>query len=79
MNNANEPAFPCGPDGYEPDWGMTKREFISAMCLQGILSNYAANSNPGDTKSAHENDVSVAVMYADALLAALEEDDGKEG
>ena len=47
---------------------MSKREWIAAMCLQGILANKNA------TKTTMWSTAQSAVMYADQLIAALELD-----
>lgn len=69
MNNANQPAYPIpdfvnGNGDVQPESiGLTKRELIAAMALQGIL----ANDIP------YENNVDASVNYADLLLAKLKE------
>ena len=37
----NEAAFPSRPylGIYDPEWGLTKRELIAAMAMQGLLAN----------------------------------------
>jgi hypothetical protein len=67
-DNGNEPAWPIHPHfengNYVPgSSGLTKREWMAAMCLQGLL---ARNHSSGQT-----NNVEWAVNYADALLAEL--------
>ncbi|MEZ6086353.1 MAG: hypothetical protein R3E58_20915 [Phycisphaerae bacterium] len=47
---------------------MTKRDWIAAMCLQGILANR------NTTKTTMWSTAQSAVMYADQLLAALDSD-----
>lgn len=47
--------------------GLTKRELFAAMCLQGMLGE---EGGPGCNPVTQ---VKAAVLYADALLAALEE------
>jgi len=44
--------------------GLTKRELIAAMAMQGLLSHY-------DTENLSEKFAPCAVAYADALLAEL--------
>lgn len=69
--SANEPAYPvpnsANVNGQE---GLTKRELIAAMAMQGLASTpYSGVSlSPADIVRL---DVSRAVMYADALLAEL--------
>lgn len=68
-NNKNEPAYPIADiheDMLYP--GLTKREVIAAMCLQGMLSN----QYKGSMGYANETLAIEAVEYADALLVHLE-------
>jgi hypothetical protein len=87
MSNANEPAFPVEVEhadgeihgiqtGNTTGWrkGITKREYFSAMAMQGLLScrameNITNNMGlPDLTIVAQE-----AVAYADHLLQQLEQ------
>jgi len=67
--SGNEPAYPWGEHGTALG-GLTKRELIAAMAMQGLASiAYTGVSlSPIDLVRL---DVSRAVMYADALLAEL--------
>lgn len=73
MDNNNLPAYP-NLDSYETGGtctpqsgrGLTKRELISAMCLQGILANH------GDSGAPFSAFAEAATHYADALLTHLE-------
>lgn len=74
-NDKNATAFPChGPSGQVFERGLTKREEIAKVALNGYLAgrnNSERQMPPGDT---HHADVAKAcVRYADALLAALAE------
>lgn len=75
MSNQNEPAFPAQPLGTdgkpvnEMATGLTKREFVAAMALQG----YCANSSHAETGT--DKKVFWAIEDADALLGALEPKD----
>jgi hypothetical protein len=63
-DNGNEPAFPIYCDGLcAPAPGLTKREWMAAMCLQAILTD---DSDINERHAAHE-----AVVFAEALLAEL--------
>jgi hypothetical protein len=71
--NGSEPAYPViGAPGSPEDYpGLSKRELIAAMAMQGLLANpfYAQEMQScncsGSTHSA-------AVYHADQLLAELE-------
>lgn len=63
----NAPAFPQGLNSGQPP-GLTKREWMAAMCLQGILSNKSMQ------RSTIWSVTQAAVMYAEQLLDCL---DGK--
>ncbi|MCB9849926.1 MAG: hypothetical protein H6817_04400 [Phycisphaerales bacterium] len=59
------PAFPQGLNTGQPV-GLSKREYMAVLCLQGILSN------KGIQKLTIWSASQSAVMYADQLLATLE-------
>lgn len=64
----NEPAFPAlnnETQFYVP--GLTKREYISAMNMQGLLAAWGQHDVTNFDEIAHD-----AVKAADALLAELE-------
>lgn len=69
MPDKNDSAFPyvITENTESASWGLTKLEYLSAMVLQGLLSNpsYNAKGNP-DTYA------SDAVKFATALLNELE-------
>jgi len=74
-NNGKQPAFPTTSEGAAfGSQGMSKREKIAAMAMQGLL----ANSNDD-----HEGDIPMlcrdSVRYADCLLATLEESEVQNG
>lgn len=60
-------AYPQGEHGSALG-GLTKRELIAVMALQGLAS---VPSPSGITDGAIAHDVGAAVAYADALLAEL--------
>ena len=79
VNNGDMPAMPFeGGDnnGRLPRWGLTKREKIAAMAMQGFLSNSVIgdcdlHENPADwIKDITES----SIEFADALLSKLEQD-----
>jgi hypothetical protein len=53
---------------FLPTGGLTKRELISAMCLQGLLPNYRTER----TSEGDEALAKLAVYQADALIAELQ-------
>lgn len=66
--NGVHSAFPAQLSG-----GMTKRELLAALCLQGLLAN--PDLNGFRSKEEYASD---AVAYADELLLALAQDLGEE-
>jgi hypothetical protein len=72
----NEAAFPSSPylGRYDPEWGLTKRELIAAMAMQGLLAN--PNLVNGITASLIAD---WAVDHADALIARLAANPVAEG
>jgi hypothetical protein len=63
----NSFAFPSSPDKYEPEFGLTKRELIAAMAMQGILANSRFDQGPRLVAEG-------ATQYADALIERLKAD-----
>jgi hypothetical protein len=70
MENKDKPAFPAEAKLQ----GLTKREKIAAMAMQGILANHWCQNEYGNNIHAlgHEHAAKQAVGYADALLKELE-------
>lgn len=83
MENSNQPAFPVQTDvlnDAENDMqvikgtpGLTKREYIAAMAMQGLLANARLweNMEHDDTQK-HEWIAMQSKQYADELLKQLE-------
>lgn len=72
MENENQPAFPPNA-GWEHSEakGLTKREYLAAMAMQGIISSM----HSPETRAGEGDPVMVAkdsVNYADALLKQLD-------
>jgi hypothetical protein len=69
----NEAAFPSSPylGRYDPEWGLTKRELIAAMAMQGMLAGAPIYDPNGVART--------AVAYADALIERLAADPVAEG
>ena len=78
MENKNTSAFPLFTDYGEGDKGhtdgLTKRELIAAMAMQGLLSGLGLKETNGIGYSEKEikNAVNNAIFAADALLNKLE-------
>jgi hypothetical protein len=78
MSNGNDPAFPgeteyfhgkdekTGTDIWDRFSGLTKREWMAALCLQGMLTDFGPDKNWIREQAAKE-----AIAFADALLAEL--------
>ena len=81
MSNKNEQVYPThevrGLDGggiLAPSYGLTKRELIAAMAMQGLLTNEANDQFKLDFDTANQWYDAVgeaSVKMADALLEAL--------
>lgn len=84
-NYADEAAFPRAAQYHEPkpdevllpaQWGLTKRELIAAMAMQGFCANPAVFApNPINgwqlVNCSDETLNKICISHADALLAAL--------
>lgn len=74
MSNADKPAYPIAgsyddehPQVIVPvEHGLTKRELIAAMCLQGLLSNSWDDKGREAPK--------ISVQMADALIEELQKE-----
>ncbi len=66
--NGNDPVYPSYffPEQYNPEFGLTKRELIAAMAMQGLL----AKPEEGRQFPIHIN-VAEAIEYADELIRQL--------
>jgi hypothetical protein len=69
-DNGNQSAFPSGKELYKgiDNFGLTKREYLAAMAMQGIL---AADDKDLLKFSFEQALPKLAVMYADELLKQL--------
>jgi hypothetical protein len=67
--NGNDPVYPNYflPEQYNPEFGLTKRELIAAMAMQGLLANSNQEGYWGDFAER-------AVKAADALIERLNAD-----
>ena len=63
---ALQAAYPFVTEYYEPEPGLTKREYFAAAILPAIIRDYSGHTNmqTGDI-------VAAAVHYADSLIDAL--------
>ena len=75
----NDNAFPSSPDKYEPEWGLTKRELIAAMAMQGLLGNASIVGYKASYAELFETLSEMAEKSADALIARLAADPVAEG
>lgn len=65
QNSSDIPAFPQNAIQYPDSKGLSKRELIAAMALQGMLADH--------TRDGTFDEMAIrAIGFADALLAALE-------
>jgi hypothetical protein len=75
MDNKDQPAFPVRETPQEENisFGLSKREWLAGMALQGLLSNpdYNCPSRPKDIVTT-TNTATAALCYADALLKQFE-------
>ncbi len=74
--NSNDSAYPSYflPDQYNPEFGLTKREKIAAMAMQGLLAN------PGFREDVvHGRIAKMAIDEADNLIYHLNADPVAEG
>jgi len=75
IENGKQPAFPVESLGAAfGSAGMSKREKIAAMAMQGLLANPIFNECTQPHVMAND-----AVMFADALLKALAESEATNG
>lgn len=56
-------AFPLEADRYDPQFGLTKREYFAGLAMQGLII---------ESVDGLEDIAPLAVQHADALLAELE-------
>ncbi len=82
--NGNAPAYPqpASPAGYRAKWsdgfgGLSKREHMATEAMKGMISNQAVlvaalRTEEGGQRSAEHVLANGAVVFADALLEALE-------
>jgi hypothetical protein len=70
----NDNAFPSSPDKYEPEFGLTKRELIAAMAMQGLLGNASVVGYKANYAELFETLSEMAEKSADALIERLNAD-----
>ena len=67
MNDAAYPSY-FFPEQYNPEFGLTKRELIAAMAMQGLMSSRNLQG------VAFETVAQISTMAADALIERLNAD-----
>jgi len=84
MKNGDKPAYPLSDLPHPKDEsigkydGLTKREYIAAMAMQGMLANHTMVERglkgiaEGNLKSLPSHISSMSVAMADSLLKELE-------
>ncbi len=77
MKNRDNGAYACASEnGHQ--LGLTKREHFAGLAMQGMLSNSGVKGSYGVNRKPNNLNLSLAcVAMADALLEALECDNGK--
>jgi len=70
--NGNDAIYPMATEGDGFNDGLTKRELIAAMAMQGLLSD-------PEESGVYATVADVAVKYADALIERLSADPVAEG
>jgi hypothetical protein len=69
--NGNDAIYPMATEGDGFNDGLTKRELIAAMAMQGLLAGHPIYDPSGVART--------AVAYADALIERLAADPVAEG
>jgi hypothetical protein len=69
--NGNDAIYPMATEGDGFNDGLTKRELIAAMAMQGLLAGHPIYDPSGVART--------AVAYADALIERLNADPVAEG
>jgi hypothetical protein len=67
VNNPNEPAFAASGNYGQNQVGLTKRELLASLAMQGLVSVNGGWIGETNADAIAER----AVVYADALIAAL--------
>ena len=72
MNNSDMPAMPFveGDGPCSVATGLTKREYFAGQIMQGFAADPSMDTHMNNTAR-------TAVLWADALLAALEQEQAK--
>lgn len=79
-------AFPISPEGYDPEWGISVRDYFAAKAMQAIIAKiplFAENADSEDVLLAIKSNramkievmtevVTGAYNYADAMLVCRE-------
>lgn len=75
MTISNERAFPISGDRPH-ELGLTKREYIAAQIMAGLITNISSmeQSRPVILSEKAQQLATASVVYADALIAALNQE-----
>ena len=82
MENSKQPAFAVSKEMCEASeiteypYGLTKREYFAAKALQGLMVQAIAGNHNLNTKQWNDERARFAVDMADAVLSALEKQNG---
>jgi hypothetical protein len=75
MTEANQPISPVSSEHYKNILGLTKREYFAAIAMQGMLSKM---EDALKREQQFIDNVAIkAVRYSDALINALNKENGK--
>jgi len=77
MENSDQPAYPIFLQDCNVYLGLTKREQIAAMAMQGLLANNECDNfvlPNGKHTNSFENKAIFCAIIADQLLKQLEKD-----
>jgi len=84
MSNNRSPEDPAFPNAGGKDWGLSRRELLAAMAMQGYISLEDQRTCPKDRineveiwrQEIVESDAKYCVRVADAVLAELSKEGG---
>lgn len=76
MNDTQTHAFPSDPAGYQPQQGLTKREYFAALAMQSLIHTtykleFREKFPNADAQEIEQALAEASVLQAEALLLAL--------